>query len=185
MRELPRRSSAPGRSLAKAAIALPQVVSRVPVRPLEWITRPADREQVAFDAGPERVCADVYRPRGPGQHPGIVMALGVNELGGRDPRAVTLADGLARSGFVVLVMAGANPRSDPDANDLTDLARAPAKVAAAFEYLVRRADVDDTRVGLVGVCIGSGVCLLTAIQPSLARRVAFVFLIGPYYSLRS
>jgi hypothetical protein len=173
--------------MVKTAIALPQVVSRVPVRPLEWLTPPAARDSIEFDVPSrgERIRADVYRPGLPLPRPGIVMALGANELGGRDRRAVALADALARSGFVVLVMTGARTLADPDAYDPLELSNAPARTAAAFMYLQSLPRVDAAHIGFVGVCLGSGVCLLTASQPEFAGRVAFVFLIGPYFSLRS
>ena len=173
--------------MVKTAIALPQVVSRVPIRPLEWLTPPADRASVEFDVPSrgERIRADVYRPRTRLPRPAIVMALGANELGGRDRRAVALADALARSGFVVLVMTGARTLADPGAYDPLELANAPARTSAAFVYLQSQPEVNAAHVGFVGVCLGSGVCLLTASQPELAGRVAFVFLIGPYFSLRS
>jgi hypothetical protein len=143
------------------------------------------REPVVFSVEEDVVCADVYHPAGLGHHPGIVLALGANDLGGRDPRAIALADALTRSGFVVLVMTGARTLVQPEGDDPADLARAPARAVAAFNYLAQRADVADCRLGFVGVCLGGGVCLLTASQPALAGRVAFVFLIGPYFSLRS
>jgi dienelactone hydrolase len=113
------------------------------------------------------------------------MALGANDLGSRDPRAVALADAFARSGFVVLVMSGAATLIAPDGNDPADLVRAPARAIAAFDYLAQRGDVVPELVGFVGVCLGGGTCLLAASQPVLAARVAFLFLIGPYFSLHS
>jgi dienelactone hydrolase len=169
----------------KAAIALPQVVPAARLRPLEWITAPAHREQVLIDAEEDRLEADVYRPHGHKPRPGIVMALGANDLGTRDPRAVALADMLARSGFVVLVMSGARVLITPDGNDAADVVKAPLRAIAAFEYLARRPDVDGTLMGFVGVCLGGGTCLLAASQPEVATRIGFVFLIGPYYSFRS
>jgi pimeloyl-ACP methyl ester carboxylesterase len=176
-----------GRAFVKAAIALPQIVPNAPLRPLEWLTPPARREHVVLDSqgDADALRADLYRPAGSKRRPGIVMALGANDLGSRDPRAVALADAFARSGFVVLVMSGAATLIAPDGNDPADLVRAPSRAIAAFNYLAQRSDVDAELVGFVGVCLGGGTCLLAASQPALAARVAFLFLIGPYFSLRS
>ena len=131
------------------------------------------------------VRGDVYTPHGCTRRAAIVMALGANDLGSRDPRAVALADALARSGFVVLVMSGAATLIAPGDNDPADLVRAPLRAIAAFDYLARRDDVDARLVGFVGVCLGGGTCLLAASHPTLAARVSFVFLIGPYFSLHT
>jgi dienelactone hydrolase len=151
------------------------------------VTPPAERETVLInsegDAAPLR--ADVYTPNGRKRRAAIIMALGANEFGSRDSRAVALADALARSGFVVLVMSGAQTLITPDDNDPADLVKAPARAIAAFDYLAQRGDVDATLVGFVGVCLGGGTCLLAASQPALATRTGFVFLIGPYFSLHS
>ncbi len=113
------------------------------------------------------------------------MALGANDLGSRDPRAVAFADTLARSGFAVLVMSSAPTLNSPHDNDPADLVRAPTRALAAFEYLMQRPEVDATQVGFVGVCLGGGACLLAASQQVIAERVRFVYLIGPYYSLHT
>jgi acetyl esterase/lipase len=92
---------------------------------------------------------------------------------------------LARSGFVTLAVTGAPGLAGHHAKGALDLEAAPNAVVAAFKYLCAREDVDPRRVGLMGVCIGGGACLLAAARPELAREVRFVFLIGPYVSLRS
>jgi acetyl esterase/lipase len=169
-------------------MALPQIVPSTPLRPLEWVTPPARREAVLIESQADQdgpLAADVYRLGGQRRRPGIVMALGANDLGSRDPRAVALADTLARSGFVVLVMSGAPMLNTPENNDPSDLVRAPGRAIVAFDYLAQRPDVDAARVGFVGVCLGGGTCLLAASQPAVAERVGFVYLIGPYYSLHS
>jgi dienelactone hydrolase len=182
-----RRSAVSGRAFVKAAIALPQIVPSVRLRPLEWVTPPAQRGTVLINSEDEddALRADVYTPTGPRRRPAIIMALGANDLGSRDPRAVALADALARSGFVVLVMSGAQTLLTPDGNDPADLVKAPARAIAAFDYLAQRDDVDARLVGFVGVCLGGGTCLLAASQAALAARTGFVFLIGPYFSLHS
>src|SRR5262245_46891974 len=118
--------------MVKTAMALPQILPGVPLRPLEWLTPSPDVAAIDFQvpSTDEIICADVYRPRGTASRAGIVLALGANDLGGRDPRAVALADMLARSGFVVLVMTGARTLVQPDAEDPFDLMNAPARASA-------------------------------------------------------
>jgi hypothetical protein len=81
----------------------------------------------------------------------------------------------------VLVMSGARTVVSPDDNLAADMVSGPHHARAAFDYLVRRPDVEPTLVGFVGVCLGGGTCLPAACQAELATRVAFVFLIGPFF----
>jgi dipeptidyl aminopeptidase/acylaminoacyl peptidase len=57
-------------------------------------------------------------------------------------------------------------------------------VAAGFDWLIARPDIDPMRTGMLGVCVGGSICLMAASRPVLAQQVAFVFVIGPYLSLR-
>jgi pimeloyl-ACP methyl ester carboxylesterase len=176
---------APGRPWLKAALAVPQIVPGIG-RPLEWLTPCPARERVSFDLNGEAISADLYLPAITRRDklPAVVMTLGANDLGGRDPRAISMAEGLARCGFLTLVVIGA-PALAPEADSPLGLVEAPLVAAAAFDYVATRTDVDPRRIGLVGVCLGGSACLLTAARDDHARRVAFVFVIGPYLSLRS
>lgn len=171
------------RALAKAVVAVPQIVP-VPIRPLEWLTAAPSRQTVSFECKGRATLADLYRPAVSGRQPAVVMTLGANDLGARDPRAITLATTLARSGFLTLVVVGAPRMVDSDVLDPLGILEAPAVTAAAFDYLAGQTGVDNGRIGLVGVCVGASACLLAAARAELAHRVAFVFAIGPYYCLR-
>jgi hypothetical protein len=176
-----------GRAWLKAALALPQILPQAPARPLEYVTSapPTQPLTVSLDQqAAEEIPADLYLPAEPGRRmPGVVLTLGANDLGGRDPRVIGLADGLARSGFATLVVTGSPALAEADGP--LGLAEAPEVVAAAFEWLAARADVDEQRIGLMGICFGGSACLMAAAKPALAARVAFVYVIGPYLSMRS
>jgi dipeptidyl aminopeptidase/acylaminoacyl peptidase len=103
----------------------------------------------------------------------------------RDPRVIDLANTLARSGFVTLVVAGSDTLGQTD--DLEGpigLVEAADSVATGFDWLVTRPEVDPRRAGMLGVCVGGSICLMAASRAELSNRVAFVFVIGPYFSLR-
>jgi hypothetical protein len=115
----------------------------------------------------------------------VVVSLGANDLGLRDPRVIGLANALARSGFATLVVAGSNTLAQIDDLDgPIGLVEAADSVAAGFDWLSARPDIDATRTGMLGVCVGGSICLMAASRPALSSRVAFVFVIGPYLSLR-
>jgi dipeptidyl aminopeptidase/acylaminoacyl peptidase len=174
------------RARLKALLAVVQILPQAPARPLEWRSPAPLRERVCLR--PSEIEAELYRPAPPrpGQrHPGVVVSLGANDLGLRDSRVVGLANTLARSGFVPLVVAGSNSLAQTD--DLEGpigLVEAADSVAAAFDWLTQLPEIDATRTGALGVCVGGSICLLAAGRPALAGRIAFVFVIGPYLSLR-
>ena len=134
-------------------------------------------EQVTYEAGGRAVAADVYRPRGRGPHPGIVLSHGVAAGGKRDLRLVNFADALARCGYVALV---------PEFTDIKELRVRPSDVddvVRSFEYLASQPDVDDDRVGLFGFSYAGGLAVLAAADPAIAEKVRFCFLLGTYYDL--
>jgi len=165
-------------ALARAILFLAEVLAVIPLRPLAWLTRRPGRQQVTFD-GPRGACVGrLYRPAGDGRRAGLVLFLGAGQAGPDDPRVDRLADGLARSGFVTL-MCWSTAMQDgllqPDDLDM---------LVAAFEYLAARPEVDPARAGLISFCVGAAYTLVAAAEPSIAERVAFVAVFGPYYSGR-
>jgi pimeloyl-ACP methyl ester carboxylesterase len=132
--------------------------------------------------------ADLYVPAGTPRtrsRPGVVLSLGANDLGLRDPRVIGLANALARSGFVTLVLAGSDSLAQTvDLDGPIGLVEAADSVVAGFEWLLTRPEVDPRRTGMLGVCVGGSICLMAASRPAIAQQAAFLFVIGPYLSLR-
>ena len=92
-----------GRTAAKTGGFIFQVLPSVPVKPLAWFTRGPTRHEALFPQASGEGLADVYRPAGDGRHAAVLLFLGVNPAGRNDERVVNLAEGLARSGMVVMV----------------------------------------------------------------------------------
>jgi dienelactone hydrolase len=88
-----------------------------------------------------------------------------------------LCEALARSGFIALIHwsdAMRDRRLVPeDAED----------IACAYASLITRADVDRSRSGLYGTCVGGTFALLAAAQPLIRDRVAFVGAFAPFSSM--
>jgi fermentation-respiration switch protein FrsA (DUF1100 family) len=173
-----RRRTASPRDLVRSTLFLAEVLAVIPLRPLAWLTRPPAREQFTFD-GPRGACEGrLYQPSGGRRRAGVVLFLGAGQAGPDDPRVDRLADGLARSGFVTLMCWSTAMQEgllQPDDLDM---------LVAAFEYLVARPEVDPARVGFISFCVGAAYTLVAAAEPSIAERVAFLTVFGPYYSGR-
>jgi acetyl esterase/lipase len=86
---------------------------------------------------------------------GMLLVLGVNNVGRNHPVVARVADGLARTGVAVLV---------PDSRVL----------------LEGRLEVDPERVGVVGFSVGGSLALLAAADPRIADDVAWVNAFGAF-----
>jgi hypothetical protein len=122
---------------------------------------------------------DLYRPVGPGPHPGVVVCLGVVPFGFDHPQIPRLGSALARSGFAALLYRSPlmeNYRLDPE-----DV----GNVAAAFHHLIEQPFIRGERSGIFGTCVGGAFALLAAAHQAIRDRVAFVGAFAPYASMRN
>ena len=164
-----------GRTAAKTALFMAHLIPDAPARPLNWMTGEPTRLPLRFGPSEEGWEADLYLPAGDGPHPGIIVALGVNPAPLDDFRVRRLGDGLARMGAAALI---------PVSPTLVDRRVTPREIdfmVEAFGALAARPDVDESRIGYVGVCVGSSLSFLAAADARIADRVAFVSWFGGYY----
>ena len=167
-----------GRTAAKTGGFIFQVLPVVPVKPLTWFTSGPTRHEVLFPQSLGEGLADVYRPAGDGRHAAVLLFLGVNPAGRDDERVVNLAEGLARSGMVVMV---------PWSESMTQYKIDPAEVdnlVNAFLFLQDREYVDPERVGMGGFCVGASLAAVAAQDVRIRDDVKFVNFFGGYYDAR-
>lgn len=121
--------------------------------------------------------ADLYEPPDASSSPAIVLVNGVVPEGRGYQPLVDFADGLARTGFAVLV---------PDALDYANYRVFPEDIGAlvrGFQVLQSRPSVDPGRVGFIGFSMGGSLAMVAAADPEIADQVALVATIGAYYAL--
>ena len=141
------------------------------------MTRAPVIETVRYGTRDGQVEAELHRPPGSGPHPAVVLCLGVVPFGVDHPQIPRLKAALARFGFVALIHwsdAMRDRRLVPEDRD---------NIAAAYDFLMRRPDVDPARSGLYGTCVGGSFALLAATHPTIRDRVAFVGAFAPYSSM--
>ncbi len=155
------------------ALLLPML----PSRPIRWVTRSPVVETVRYDVDGAPVEAELYRPPGRGPLPAVLMCLGVVPFGVDHPQIPRLEAALARSGFIALIHWSDAMR------DRRLVPEDVANTAAAYRYLAGRADVDPSRSGLFGTCVGGAFALMAAAHPSIRDRVAYVGAFAPYSSM--
>jgi len=148
-----------------------------PSQPIDWVTRAPVIESVTYQTRGGEVRAELYRPPGRGPHPAVLMCLGVVPFGVDHPQIPRLKAALARFGFVALI------HWSPSMRDRRLVPEDIENIAAAYDYLLRRPDVDPARSGLFGTCVGGSFALLAAADPSIRDRVAFVGAFAPYSSM--
>jgi carboxymethylenebutenolidase len=140
-----------------------------------WSKAAGKSETVSYKSGNDTVNGYLALPSGGGKHPAIIV---IHEWWGLNDWVKQQADKYASQGYVALAVdlyrgkAAANPdeahqlmRGLPDDRGLRDL-------EAAFAYLSSRPDVDASKIGSIGWCMGGGWSLKLGVdQPKLAAVV--------------
>lgn len=154
-----------------------RLLPMLPSGPIDRVTRAPVIENVRYPSlGGEREGV-IYRPPGPGPHPAVVLCLGVVPFGVDHPQIPRLETALARFGFLALI------HWSPAMRDLRLVPDDAEDIALAYDWLLRRADVDASRSGLFGTCVGGSFALLAAARPRIRDRVAFVGAFAPFSSV--
>lgn len=107
----------------------------------------------------------------------MVLCLGVVPFGVDHPQIPRLEAALARFGFIALIHWSSAMRDRRLVPEDTE------DIALAYDWLLRRPDVDASRTGLFGTCVGGSFALLAAAHPLIRERVAFVGAFAPYSSM--
>lgn len=165
----------PGRIALKSAGLLVEVFPSAPVRPLRWFTDAPERTEVRYAVADGETVADLYRPGDDGRRGAMIFYIGVGQQRG-NPHVVRVAEGLARTGIVVMV---------PVSKELSELrvtARETEGVVAAFEYLRSQPYVDPARIGILGISAGGSLVAIAASNPRISDQVRLLELFGSYYS---
>lgn len=132
-------------------------------------------ETVSYPSGTETVSGYLAMPEGGGKHPAVIV---IHEWWGLNDWVKEQTQKYAAQGYVALAVdlyrgkTATTPddahilmRGLPDDRGLRDL-------EAAFAYLASRKDVDASKIGSVGWCMGGGWSLKLAVdQPKLAACV--------------
>jgi hypothetical protein len=165
------------RALGRAIVFFLKVFPMLPSRPIDWITKAPVVEKVCYPTCNGQAEGDLYLPSTPGPHPGILVCLGVVPFGVEHPQVPILGRALARSGFAALLYwspAMRDFRLDPV--DITN-------IPLAYDWLIHRTNIDPTRSGLLGTCVGGAFALMSAAQPLIRDHIGFVSAYAPFASM--
>ena len=169
----------PTRVAIQTAVLLPNLLDAGP-KPLSLFSEAPRRSAVEYRPGTdggEPELAELWLPAwASAEEPAgaMLLVLGVNNVGRNHPVVERVADGLARTGVVVLV---------PDSRVLLEGRLEAGEVdgvVRAFELLAARPEVDPERVGIVGFSVGGSLALLAASDPRIADEVQWVNAFGAF-----
>jgi dienelactone hydrolase len=169
----------PTRVAIQTAVLLPNLLDAGP-KPLSLFSEVPQRTAVEYRPGTDGGApelAELWLPAwASAEEPAgaMLLVLGVNNVGRNHPVVERVADGLARTGVVVLV---------PDSRVLLEGRLEAGEVdgvVRAFELLAARPEVDPDRVGIVGFSVGGSLALLAAADPRIADEVQWVNAFGAF-----
>lgn len=132
-------------------------------------------QTVHFPAGAETVSGYLAVPASPGRHPALVV---IHEWWGLNDWVKEQTRKFAENGYVALAVDLYRGKVATDPGEAHELMRglpedrAVRDMKAAFDDLAARSDVDPSKIGSVGWCMGGGLSLdLALAEPRLAACV--------------
>jgi carboxymethylenebutenolidase len=144
---------------------------------------PVTTEAVSYSSGSRTLTGHLARPEGAGKSPGVVV---IHEAWGLNADITRIVDDLAGEGYVAL---GADLFSASSSRPLcmarlisgmfvnTLDHRGIRDLKASLDYLQKRPDVDDERVGAIGFCMGGSYAIAWACTDDRLKAIA------PYYAV--
>ncbi len=165
------------RALGRALGFVLNLFPMLPSGPVRWVTPRPVVERVRYPREVGEAEGDLYRPATAGPYPGIVVCLGVVPFGVEHPQVPVLGKALARAGFAALLYWSPHMRDFRlDGEDIGSL-------ALAYRWLVDRPDVDASRSGMLGTCVGGSFALMAAADASIRDRIRFIGAYAPFGSM--
>lgn len=164
-----------GKSVLRTTLFIPQILPGVSFKPQQWFVREPFLKRVDLQFVDGNVSMDVYLPAGSGKHSAIVLYMGVVPPDRDEHRIVSLAEGLARSGFVVAI-----PWLDTQQQNRL-IARDIDKLVQVFQHVSALDRVDSERVGMAGICTGASMVMIAAQDIKIKNQVKFINFFAGYY----
>src|SRR5579884_142618 len=135
----------------------------------------AEGKQVSYKSGDETVNAMLYAPQGKGPFPALIV---IHEWWGLNDWVKEQASKLADQGYVALAIdlyRGKVATTPSEAHEIMRGVpddRAARDLKAAFDYLAAQPNIDKSRIGSIGWCMGGGYSLQMALlEPTLKADV--------------
>lgn len=155
-----------------------QVFPQMPIKPLAWVSREPQVEQIEFEYNSGEIIGKFFKPKPVRKHPALIVALAVKTSEKDEPQIDNFAKSVARLGFVVLV---------PHSKDLqTGKIKIEDKdtFIGAFEFLSQNPLVNQKKISYLGISAGSSIALKAAQDPKIANLVHSFISFGGYFEAK-
>jgi len=169
----------PVRAFFSTVVFFLKVFPMLPSRPIDWVTKKPTIEKVRYPTCDGFAEGEIYRPPGPGPHPGIIVCLGVVPFTVDHPQVPVLGKALARAGFTALLYW--SPLMRDFRLDPIDV----ENIALAYQWFIAQPIIDPARSGLLGTCVGGSFALMASASPLIRDRIGFVTAYAPFSSMRT
>jgi len=171
-------SAPPTNLVLRTFLLYPHLIVSLPDAPLNLLGAKPIVETVRFPASDGGLLeADLYRPAGEGRHSAVLIVIGAAPRARYDPRAVRLAEGVARMGYVAMLPVLPHLSRKILTPDDTEV------VIDSFRYLQRQPFVEPQRVAVLGFSVGQGLAFAAAADPSIRDDVRVLASFGGYYDI--
>ena len=143
---------------------------------LDVLHDPPIHQELQLEFDEKIIEADLYIPADNHNSPAFIFFLGVSPAErGSDPRVESLVNALARLGVAVMVpWLETQEKGIVVKDDIESL-------IYLFEYLSNEKRIDNTRIGMGGICTGASMVALAASDHRINQNVAFLNLFAGYY----
>lgn len=135
-------------------------------------------QEITIPSGKETIKAYLAVPEKEGKHPALIV---VHEWWGLNEQMKSVADRIAKAGFVALVPDLYRGKVGQDAESAHELMRglpderAIADLKAAADFLIKSERVMAKSLGIVGFCMGGRLSLLSSLEDSRFRATVLCY----------
>ncbi|SVB68639.1 uncharacterized protein METZ01_LOCUS221493 [marine metagenome] len=165
------------KAVYRSALLVTELLPGKSLSLLDLLSDAPVHKQIEIKVGNEMVEADLYLPKNKENTPGFIFFLGVSPAArGADPRVETLVNTLARLDIAVLVPWLETQEKGIIVKDDVD------SLIYLFKYFSDIESVNDTKIGMGGICTGASMIALAASDERISENVKFLNLFAGYYN---
>ena len=165
-----------GKAVYRSALLITELLPGISLPVLDVLYDAPTHQVLELEVDDKIIEADLYMPDNSQNIPAFIFFLGVSPAErGSDPRVESLVNALARLGVAVIVpWLETQEKGIVVKDDIGSL-------VYLFEYLSNMEEIDDTRIGMGGICTGASMVALAASDIRISQNVKFLNLFAGYY----
>tara|TARA_B100001146_G_scaffold203531_1_gene196189 strand:+ start:256 stop:1419 length:1164 start_codon:yes stop_codon:yes gene_type:complete len=165
-----------GKAVYRSALLITELLPGISLPILDILHDAPIHQALKLEVNDKIIEADLYMPDNSQKVPAFIFFLGVSPSErGSDPRVESLVNALARLGVAVMVPWLETQEKEIVVKDDIE------SLVYLFEYLSDMEEIDDSRIGMGGICTGASMVALAASDVRISQKVKFLTLFAGYY----